>query len=210
MKKLISVLAVLALVCGAAFADVSDVDIMHWYPLNSNSNISVTAYEPAGFDFELPEGAPSEGFEFYSMYPIDWLYNSNEPFTVTLAGLGDGDITASADDSLNVYLDFGSRYLFYSVPWAGNGTYTFTAEDILSEISYPPSDETEVSYVDIYVGDPQGSELAQLKPGASGRVSFFVVPEEETPETELPEPGVCAYGAMGLVSLIGMKKRFVK
>ncbi len=210
MKKLISVLAPAALLCGAAFADVSDVDIMHRYPISSNSNISVTAYEPAGFDFELPEEAPSEGFDFYSMYPIDRLYNSNEPFTVTLAGLGDGDITASADDSLNVYLDFGSRYLFYSVPWAGNGTYTFTAEDILSEISYPPSDETEVSYVDIYVGDPQGSELAQLKPGASGRVSFFVVPEEETPETELPEPGVCAYALTGIAALTGIKRRIRK
>ena len=210
MKKLISVLALAALVCGAAFADVSDVDIMHWYPMLNESNISVTAYEPAGFDFELPEGADSENFDFYSMYPIDWLYNSNEPFTVTLAGLGDGDVTASADDFLNVYLHFGNRYLYYALPWTGNGTYTFTAEDILSELSYPPSEGAEVSYVNIYVGDPQGSELAQLKPGASGRVSFFVVPEEETPETELPEPGVCAYGAMGLVSFIGMKKRFGK
>ncbi len=208
MKKIIAVFALAALVCGAAFADVT---MTNWEPLDYNGNLSVTDYGSAGFDVELPDGVNSEGFDVDTYDVSGWLFDPNETITVTLSGF-DNDAFIASDNSW-LTIDIGNYeddyFGEYKLPWTGNGTYTFTADDI--QYADEVLEGTEITYVNIYGWDYNDADgCVYINPGASGRVTVvFGVPEEEE-GTVVPEPGVCAYALMGLGSLVGMKKRFVK
>jgi hypothetical protein len=198
MKKLISVLALAALVCGAAFADFT---MTGWSAIAGVGAVTVTDYAPAGFNFEAEETEVAFGFQTVN---INWLFNGNEPFTVTFSGFEDNDFTVPNNSSLGVYVGSWEQYVQSALPWVGNGTYTF--ENFGGNFV----DGFEVSYVQI-LGGNGNYDLVLMNEGATGRVTFALgTPEEETPETAVPEPATAAYGIMGLASLMGMKKRFGK
>ncbi len=201
MKKLISVLALAALVCGAAFADFTMSD---WSMVVANGAVTVTDYAPAGFDVDVEAIDSVAIFGFHNRNVSGWLFDGNEPFTVTLSGFEDNDFNVPDDCSLWLRIENGGSYAECALPWVGNGTYTF--ENFGGNFV----DGFEVSYVQI-LGGNGNYDLVLMNEGATGRVTFALgTPEEETPETAVPEPATAAYGIMGLASLMGMKKRFGK
>ena len=206
MKKLISVLALAALVCGAAFADVTMTD---WEPFVYGSTLSITDYEPAGFDVELSEWVNSAALDVETHNVSGWLYDPNVPITVTLSGF-DNDAFIASDNTwlmLEILNWDEDRYADYELPFTGNGTYTFTSDNMSYDEEYP-LDGTEVTYVSFCVYDKDVSDDAHINPGTSGRVTIaFGTPEEET---VVPEPATAAYALMGLGSLVGIKRRIRK
>ena len=184
MKKLISVLALAALVCGAAFADLA---IDNWYAYTMpGSDANVTDYAPAGFDVTIPDQSGRFYFDFMTEDVSGWLYNSNEPFTVTFENFGSDDFDTS-EGTMCIYLVDEREYngVCYYVPWSGNGTYTITTADLMPSDGWGSLENTEVRTIEMTIRDS-----VHLVPGASGRVKFALgAPEEDpTPETELPEP----------------------
>ncbi|MBQ7525533.1 MAG: PEP-CTERM sorting domain-containing protein [Abditibacteriota bacterium] len=208
MKKLIFVLAVSVMVCGAAFADVTMTD---WEPLVYGSTLSITDYEPAGFDVELSEWENAAHLDVETYNVSGWLYDPNAPITVTISGF-DNDAFIASDNTwlmLDVMNWDEDRYADYELPFTGNGTYTFTSDNMPYYDEDYPLDGIEVTYADIYIYDRDARDTAQIIPGASGRVTFTVgTPEEE--ETVVPEPATYAYALMGLGSLAGIKRRIRK
>ena len=199
MKKLISVLALAALVCGAAFADFT---MTGWSASAAVGAVTVTDYAPAGFNFEAEETEVAFGFQTVN---INWLFNGNEPFTVTFSGFEDNDFTVPNNSSLGVYVGSWEQYVQSALPWVGNGTYTFTPADFSGDFA----DEFEVTYVSIYA---QGDGWVEVKmnSGAAGRVTFALGAPEEEEGTVVPEPCTIAYALTGLGSLAGIKRRFKK
>ena len=118
MKKLISVLALAALVCGAAFADVTMTD---WEPFVYGSTLSITDYEPAGFDVELSEWVNSAALDVETHNVSGWLYDPNVPITVTLSGF-DNDAFIASDNTwlmLEILNWDENRYADYELPFTG-------------------------------------------------------------------------------------------
>ena len=198
MKKLISVLALAALVCGAAFADFTMTD---WGAVIANGAVNVTDYAPAGFDVEAVGSMAVFGFGTGNI--SGWLFDGNEPFTVTLSGFEDNDFNVPDNSILYVYVGFrnGSSGEC-ALPWVGNGTYTFEN----SGGSF--ADGFEVFSVTISGGD--GNDIILMNEGATGRVTFALGAPEEEEGTVVPEPCTIAYALTGLGSLAGIKRRFKK
>ena len=101
----------------------------------------------------------------------------------------------------------------YVVDYAGDGTYKIGAADARDFVNYITNGES-ISFVDIALGKfSVGSGyidgvLAKVTEDTAG--SVYVLFGNVTPETEVPEPCAIAYGAAGLVSLIGIKRRIKK
>ncbi len=80
----------------------------------------------------------------------------------------------------------------------GNFIITGVRVEITSETDWDP-----------YPYQPGVSKpITYLPTGTTNTVQLRLV--RKTPEAEIPEPAAYAYGVMGLVSLVGMKKRFGK
>ena len=201
MKKLTAILALAALVCGAAFADFTMTD---WDTVIANGAVNVTDYAPAGFDVEAVGSMAVFGFGTGNI--SGWLFDGNEPFTVTLSGFEDNDFNVPDNSALYVYVGFrGGSSEECTLPWVGNGTYTFTPADFSGDFA----DEFEVTYVSIYA---QGDGWVEVKmnSGAAGRVTFALGAPEEEEGTVVPEPCTIAYALTGLGSLAGIERRFKK
>ena len=208
MKKLIAVLALSAVACAAAFADISVSDWNASYPA---SGLTITDYAPAGFDAYLSETSSKVVFGFHSSNVSDWLYNKNEPVILTVENFGENDFSAT-DGVISISIADANwrNTVIYTLPWAGNGTYTFAPQNIKESSCMGSLEGLEVNAVDMFVRSDD--TLLRLNPGGAGRITLALGEPEEDPthETELPEPMSAAYAVMGLGSLIGMKKRFVK
>ncbi len=211
MKKLIAVLALSAVACTAAFADISVSDWNASYPA---SGLTISDYAPAGFDAYLSETSNKVAFGFNSSNVSDWLYNKNEPVILTVENFGENDFSAT-DGVISISIADANwdNVVCYNLPWLGNGTYTFAPQNIKPASSFGSLEGLEVNAVDMFVRSDD--TLLRLNPGGAGRITLALGepipdPEPDTPETELPEPMSAAYAVMGLGSLIGMKKRFVK
>ncbi|MBP5092520.1 MAG: hypothetical protein J6332_00540 [Abditibacteriota bacterium] len=93
MKKLIAFLALSAVACAAAFADIS---VTNWdASYGGPSDFAVNDYAPAGFDVYLPETSSKVVFGFHSESANDWLYNRNEPLILVVDGFDDDDFSAT-------------------------------------------------------------------------------------------------------------------
>ncbi len=215
MKKLISVLAVFAIVCGAASADVTMADWLMWSDQDFDLVDTYTEdYAPAGFDIDTTGVDWGTSFYCESSNVGGWLYNGNDSFTITFEGFEDEDFVWD-DEAFPGFLRVlvtnweDDACVEYGLPWEGPGTYTFTAEDITS-----PDDLLEGKSVDMFTFDGFNAEFGyslSILSGADGRITVSVDTwEPETPETVVPEPACAAYGITGLVSLIGIKRRIKK
>ena len=215
MKKLIAVLAVFAIVCGAASADVTMADWLMWSDQDFDLVDTYTEdYAPAGFDIDTTGMDWGTTFACESMNVGGWLYNGNDSFTITFEGFEDEDFVWD-DEAFPGFLRVlvtnweDDACVEYGLPWEGPGTYTFTAEDITS-----PDDLLEGKSVDMFTFDGFNAEFGyslSILSGADGRITVSVdTREPETPETVVPEPATAAYALMGLGSLVGIKRRFKK
>ncbi len=205
MKKLICILAV-SVLASCAFADLTATG---WWCYDGTliyaEDSFINDYAPAGFTVGFPYYDPDTYWYNFNVASTDvggWLYNGNDSFTVTFEGFGDNDFD-SPDGFLTFYVDDASwNSVCYRVPWSGNGAYTFTAEDIVPEENWGDSMEgNKVAQIQMVL-------TPKINSHASGRVTVSLNTPEE--ETVVPEPGVCAYGALGIVSMLGMKRRFGK
>ncbi len=230
MKKTLMIIALVCLAVSSAFA----VTITDWQCL-SDDVISdyYSDLNPSGFAVDVPETLGEEmtvvgrvAFESYGV--SDWLFNSNLPITVRVTGFDKVieqiiELRAIRSNSRGIFtgtkgLDVGvlvgnSGIVTYSIPISGNGIYELTAEDIAST-DFNPGAASRLSDLD---GIGVSAVYAAIKdydipfatlyavPGTKGSVEFF--PKDET---EVPEPATCAYGALGLVSILGMKRRIRK
>ena len=212
MKKLIAVLALSAVACAAAFADISVSDWNASY--GGTSGIVVTDYAPAGFDVYLPETSNKVAFGFHSDNASGWLYNGNVPLILVVDGFDDDDFSATDGVFSITVADVTWRNtVCYNLPWAGNGTYTFAPQNIKPASSLGSLEGLEVNGLDMFVRNDD--TLLRLNPGATGRVTLALGepipdPEPDTPETELPEPCTIAYTLTGLGSVAGIKRRIRK
>ncbi|MBP5718001.1 MAG: hypothetical protein J6X53_03360 [Abditibacteriota bacterium] len=215
MKKLISVLAVFAMVCGAASADVTMTDWVLWSNEDFDYVDTYTEdYAPAGFDIDTTGVNWGTTFACESMNVGGWLYNGNDSFTITFEGFEDEDFVWDDEAFPGLLRAFftnpeNDAYVEYGLSWEGPGTYTFTAEDITDSYG-----SFEGKNVDMFTFDgfnPEFGYSLYILSGADGRITVSVdTREPETPETVVPEPACAAYGITGLVSLIGIKRRIKK
>ncbi len=222
-KKALMIIALVCLIASSAFA----VSITDWETWFSNNPIReyVSDLNPAGFVVDIPLTANAMGsVDIVSNNVADWIFDENASVPVKITGfdnmrmiyevVSDADarnegepVNIVREKELYVYYGFGNSDglpLLYGITFYGDGVYSLKPSDFL-EGDGTPSDYhgMPVTRVDAMI---TGSNLIMYAiPGTKGSVEFF--PEDET---EVPEPAACAYGALGLVSLLGMKRRIRK
>ena len=224
MKKLIFVL-VFAAMASASFADFS---ITGWQ-LQSRKNYRYTTVDsvmndaaPNGFDYQMNAENRSE-YSVISVrgYVSDWVFDESDVITVSISGFDDlsmGDSPYALDTLAFSPRSENNHVATYVVDYAGDGTYKVGAADARDFVNYIANGES-ISFVDIALGKfSVGSGyidgvLAKVTEDTAGSVYVLFGDAEfefgnVTPE--VPEPGAIAYGAAGLVSLIGIKRRIKK
>ncbi len=213
MKKIVFILAFIAL-CGAAFANnISDpeVTISGWHylydlpggdndvsDLGDGKGFTVTADQTAGDNMGYYVGNdPSSG-----CIVSGWVFDDNEPITLTVL---ESDAVAAENASIMCFIGSGWYYSArYLKPYNGVGEYVFTAEDILGSDLPNGCVPTEIR---IMLGTNRYPATTYLPAGGKFTATFAKV---NKPETVVPEPASIAYGALGIVSMLGMKRRFGK
>ena len=141
----------------------------------------------------------------------EWNMVDND-LSFTLSGLTD-------NPSGTVYVNYHSTtYNGYDATWEvgalKNGTFTFSVMDgapVVDENNGGMNIAQAVDYIKIYpfsLTDPIGA--TQLKNGAAGGLTISNLKGPVTVEKDVPEPLSIAYGAMGLVSILGLKKKLAK
>ena len=212
MKKALFVFALIAL-ASAAFADLSITD---WavnaygggYPDYGDILSDVS---PAGFVFandpqQWPNNLVPKPF-FRSITVSGWVYDEDEGFNITIEGFEGADKKVDGFDGDSIQVQLGRGVLItaiYQTTWNGDGTYFFDKDNLT--YSY----RTEGDILNVFVRLLIDDHEYQFADNATGSVQFALGKPAPQPETEVPEPGVCAYGALGLVSLLGMKRRIRK
>ncbi len=207
MKKFIfcMVLAVMAALSASADVTVTDWNLPYAKP----QDYQLTETGPASFDIDfVNEFAQSKpNFWVTGQTVNNWLYDPNEPFTLTIGGFENGGLTYRDNTTLFFTVqDEIFNGLTYGVPFNGPGVYTFTPADILPDYGYgdTPTTVGVITFSGLEYGD------IVVNPGASGSVAFTLGAPDPEEETVVPEPATYAYAAMGLVSLMGMKRRIRK
>jgi hypothetical protein len=161
-----------------------------------------------------------------------WISDPNDMFYVEVSGFE--GMTSEVDALLSVRIMVEGRHsesdgdgfeqwyngTAYAAVYDGDGVYAFGPNNIVKqsasyynsntndgwdtdEFNYP-FDVTTVSF-SIGVGIGDGSTTAYMPSGSYGTFEFV-----EAPETEVPEPGVCAYALTGIAALTGIKRRIRK
>ena len=204
MKKLLFCLVIAAMAAGSAFADFTAAN----WTWSDYSTDYITDVAPSGFDVDTTGAESFAEFYFYTDDISGWLFDPNEPVTVTVTGFENSDTN---NTMLGLYVN-DDDYLWaaYEVPWEGAGTYTFTADNrVIMDRQLAGSD---ITYIELWVYNADRDYL-YVVPGETGSVRLTLgIPEEEPEEEDLvvPEPAAYAYGALGFVSVIGMKRRIRK
>ncbi|MBO7392958.1 MAG: hypothetical protein J6U98_02000 [Abditibacteriota bacterium] len=233
MKKVLYCLVIAVLAVSSAFAFTAT----NWGCADEYLSQYVSDYAGNGFSVDIDDDSADGiyGMAQFSTESVDgWVYDRNEPIYTVITGFEE----LFVPDSVNLYSD--GKFVFLSVsfvspetpdyakwgytdykkPWTGAGEYVFTPEDITrSYLSYYDDGSQNyvrwdgldgvVYYIDagiMYDGDPRGSGDPWILAGSGTEGTFRF----GRAETVVPEPATAAYGIMGLVSLIGMKKRFGK
>ncbi len=217
MKKVLFgiLLAVLAAsaVSAMSITDWSGGDVAY-----SRNPDALTDYGTNGFKIDLtnfvPEGDRPDRARFIasSSHVSDWTFDENEDIHINITGFGEYFYPNDLSQGYSVTLvlagqstDEKSPITYAEIPYTGAGEYVITTEDFtfteaLQEQGFVYLHGYAVRSILFAVGG------GQLGPGAYGTVEFSL----GDPKTVVPEPATAAYGVMGLVSLIGIKRKFNK
>ena len=228
MKKLIAILAVLAIACGAAFADF-DLD---W---SGNNGVTNNA-DDNGFSVTLSNNDVSRGLDkSYDglVNPADsWLLNPNDELTLSIDGIQNMDWSGYdpyfptngwGGDGVGLYVwigdpyDYNSPVMSYEIPlevgdytsfesFLENGV-TFTGQDLMDAMR---ADLAGRSVYGVQVNIVNSKSTANDAGTLTANLKVTPYVEEPEEETEVPEPATYAYAAMGLMSVLGMKRRIRK
>ena len=200
MKKLLFCLVIAAMAAGSAFADFTAAN---WTWADYSTDY-ITDVAPSGFDVDTTGANVSAEFRFFNTDVSGWLFDPNEPVTVTVTGFENSDTN---NTTMIFYVADNDRYsAYYNLPWEGAGTYTFTADS--SVYIAPQLAGSDITFIDFSVINADWNYLS-VAPGETVGVRLTLgIPEEE--ELVVPEPATIAYGALGFVSVIGMKRRIRK
>ncbi len=192
--------------------------------MNNASGSSTNTYKFTG-DLDDPWlvnlNDPSTGVLTLDLDGFDNFTNLNY-VTVTLFDDNGGTVSflpkKTSDQEFTV--DQLTNLIAESQPFTGAGTYTFFADPTSAYyFADPNATELNITRIGIEIGPyPLGSAegsspIRYSFPNYStyARVSNIRIPGGSDPEpVEVPEPATYAYGVMGLISVIGMKKRFGK
>ena len=134
-----------------------------------------------------------------------WLYNPNETIDVFI----DEDIFGDNYTTGNYYIYLAGmsggniNTPAFTAPYYGPGSYTLSLGDL-------PELETGsvLDTINIYFARKDGNRYAAVTFPNAGNMTFRFKPKAEEPV--VPEPAAYAYAAMGLVSVLGMKRRIRK
>ncbi len=147
------------------------------------------------------------GSDYY--IPDDPEFSSTEKLLLE-AVLMAGDWTVDPEDGYE-YLD-NETTAYYRTEWTGNGTYTFTPEDLDAYDSWLVSDladGAEIRGIAVSIRtlnkESYGTWTQDTRMPAGGRGTI-----EVSKTAEVPEPATYAYAVMGLVSAFGLKRRVRK
>jgi hypothetical protein len=222
MKKLISVLAIAALAMSAAFA-AYDVD---W---EGNNRQYIENGDDLGF-FALFEDNDFSGdtldFALHGESVGDeWLLNPNDELTLFINGLDDMDwsfagYVAWGDDGIqleinatkgdmdfDVPVELVDHVDFYNLP----DGFTLTGQDL---IDWGVPNGAGINGITLYIvnGEADYNSYDGMPVYMFGTLTMYEEeqPEEPDEDTEVPEPATYAYAAMGLVSVLGLKRRIKK
>ncbi len=221
MKKLIAVLAVPVIVCGAAFADF-DIDWPETATNNADDN---------GFTSVLSADMISRGMiETYvgSVNPEgSWLLNPNDEMTLSIDGIQNMNWSGydpsrptndGNNDGVGLYVfvenpDYPGD--FYGVPLEV-GDYTSFESFVENGVTITGQNIIDAYQIDFTGRSVLGIQLTVANSYTTAnnagtlKVNLTVNRYGEEEETVVPEPATVAYGALGFVSIIGMKRRIRK
>ncbi|MBP5738354.1 MAG: hypothetical protein J6X38_04665 [Abditibacteriota bacterium] len=226
MKKLIAILAVLALAMSAAFAaEAIEVD---W---ESNSS-TVNNVNDDGFSTEVQGGSPYLDDVWEGFIQGEWLLQPEDELTISVSGLEDYDWSGAGGlpvdwggDGflLNIYFGDGDKpygepdFTDFNVPiditepgdisdLLANGL-TLTGAQIAELGGYPTPIGAPVYSFEFGVVNYTDN----FSDGVNFTLNMSIAPaDNEEEEPEVPEPATYAYAAMGLMSVLGMKRRIRK
>ncbi len=216
MKKVLFILSLIAL-ASASFAAVSITDwgVFNWNIFNYDSHEPfMRDAEPNGFDFNRSSDTNLyHNANFGSKNVSGWVYDEDDVFTVALTGFEDILPASFGMDNVdNVIVELckngKSANIRYAGDYIGAGTYVFDFDNVFSVYNdFGTGDAVDEIYISLGHANSGGSYLfANTTPNTYGSVRFMM----GRPETEVPEPASIAYGALGFVSLLGMKRRYGK
>ena len=210
MKRVFIALMILA--ASAAFAKgINDpsVTVSGWREIDDSEIVISDLQDDNGFTVSGGRYASST---YYMAGAEGWLYDPNETVTVSVSE-DFGSYMFGGREIEDVYVIVGAadinpqsgqsepNYVLYGAQYNGPGDYTLplfrntgiSEGDTLNAALFSLSDETGYYAVDM----PAYSTLT---------VRF----NADKPETEVPEPGVCAYALTGIAALSGIKRRIRK
>ena len=209
MKKLITLFAVAAILSlsVSAFA-VNDV---HW--TFSKGGVPV-----------LDEYANVTGCVYNGDDPVDlihaevidsadeWLVNGNIPagspssFSFYLSGVSE-DVLQNIEDNITVYFGHYFNEEHQRIVYVDNFTGMDRTDGMFTLYFTPENDIFGIYEVAL---DFSGVEGGAVSGARNFGASFFEFGYTEKEEAEVPEPATYAYAAMGVMSVLGMKRRISK
>ncbi len=229
MKKLTIITVVLAILC-SAMVMAADLGNITWTPLGTG--VTATDNENGGTVLDL--GA--DGFLYGLQADVEnpWLYNSNDLISVSVDGFK--DTPQWAVEIVNQYTNYvkGSMDLYNGDTLVASGTVTPASAEVLGnnlngtyvysngKVTAGSSEFNVVWSNEIPAGTPIDTIKVYLDPDVlSLGLQILERTEQQAlrdgrtltindPKVEVPEPATYAYAAMGLVSVLGLKRRVRK
>ncbi len=214
MKKLIFILALTAL-ASASFAAVSitDWEVYCWDAARYGSDESfMRDAEPNGFDFYMnpDDYLTYQDASFRSSNISGWVYDEDGEFTVTVTGFEDISLNGGVN-GISVILHNENRDTQgYLAEYTGAGKYKFNSGNANKYFELSTGDVVaDMAVVFGRFNSPTNGSYAFFSENTVGSL-YVTFGDEEQPETEVPEPGVCAYVLTGIATLTGIKRRIRK
>ena len=201
MKKLLLVFALCAL-SASSFADVSITD---WKFLFKSGSLNIGDLSPAGFEFGFTDSPNTYLPAFRSNNVSGWVFDENDTIAIDV----DGFEGVGESQSLIFMFGVNGKYVVYTAPYTGAGTYEFCSDDIAYNDGV--ADDNAIANVLFYVGkrlEGTAAGVNYLPADCSGSVRVYV--GGKRPETVVPEPASVAYGVFGLLSAVGLRRKLKK
>ncbi len=219
MKKVFMIIALVCLAVSSAFA-ATVTDWQTWDADDVLTDYISDLETSTGFVLNVPEemeGA-TDAFDFISRSVDGWLFDPNKPVSVNVTGLDSLQLASYLPtDTVSMLCiqlydsNDMDHVMLYGKDITGDGVYAFTDDDFITFDGDAEFDsDVHIGGVDVYIYDASGGSHYTLYavPGSNASVEFLF--DEEEDPIDVPEPATYAYGALGLVSLLGMKRRIRK